>query len=423
MTNRNYSSIDGKDLLDKNNKFKISKMENRKCNVCETENNKSSRYCKNCGSNLEEIIELDNNKKINLISKGEITTGVLAVGILFIIGFIFKLVTGIDLNILQIIIAMNLGTVDISSNIFTGNGAITIQLGLLALLIAPIISLVISNLLILKNKDKNSILHNINGVGITYGILLVIISILAPSRFISRNLMQYGISINFSYNIIRLFVNGYIISALCTYLIVFKKKYEKDNMSLIIANKAIKVILIGLIALFAIITLVTVLDGDYLADMGLYKYIGELNLVSILIQLSSYLWSFANFIPTTIGDIVLSPFNIVSSNLLIETKLIFYSIIALSLLIILITGYSLRERYSKNDIKPVIMFSLYYSIFMGIVSLFSKVYIYGNVSLLGIENYNNVIYMGASVIVSIIISYIYSFIVSLIGYKLNNLDR
>ena len=235
--------------------------------------------------------------------------------------------------------------------------------------------------------------------------------------------MQYGISINFSYNIIRLFVNGYIISALCTYLMVFKKKYEKDNMSLIIANKAIKVILIGLIALFTIITLVTVLDGDYLADMGLYKYIGELNLVSILIQLSSYLWSFANFIPTTIGDIVLSPFNIVSSNLLIETKLIFYSIIALSLLIILITGYSLRERYSKNDIKPVIMFSLYYSIFMGIVSLFSKVYIYGNVSLLGIENYNNVIYMGASVIVSIIISYIYSFIVSLIGYKLNNLDR
>ena len=98
MTNRNYSSIDGKDLLDKNNKFKISKMENRKCNVCETENNKSSRYCKNCGSNLEEIIELDNNKNINLISKGEITTGVLAVGILFIIGFIFKLVTS-NINI------------------------------------------------------------------------------------------------------------------------------------------------------------------------------------------------------------------------------------------------------------------------------------------------------------------------------------
>ena len=38
MTNRNYSSIDGKDLLDKNNKFKISKIENIKCSNCEAEN-------------------------------------------------------------------------------------------------------------------------------------------------------------------------------------------------------------------------------------------------------------------------------------------------------------------------------------------------------------------------------------------------
>lgn len=423
----NYSKINGKDLSKNiDDIYIVKKIENNNCPSCNSENSAYNRYCKFCGGSLEELVKIKEEKKNITIKKEEIITGLVAVGILFLMAAVsdFALSSysnelGKLVNPIQIMIALNLGTIDLYSSTMLGSGAVNIEIGVLIFLLSPIIAISVSNLLFNKNKESKSILSNIIGVGLTYGLLIAILSMFASISINNRELAQYGIIIKSRFNFVSVFINSFIISALCTYMIGFKKKDKEEIIYFKALDLALKSIIIGYVLVLIILSIVIVSDNTYLYEIGLYRYTNQFNISIVLTQLAAYLWAFANFIPITIGSFSDSAFSIMNSNLFLDTKLIFYSLIALSLLIILISGYKLKEKYKVDNIKPVIYFAISYSLFMGILSTFSKIVLGGNISLFEIQNYQTSIFMGFPLILTIIISFIYSFLVALIGYKLN----
>ncbi|MGL5314545.1 MAG: hypothetical protein ACRC92_14945 [Peptostreptococcaceae bacterium] len=423
----NYSKTNGKDLSKNiDDIYIVKKIENNNCPSCNLENNVYNRYCKFCGSSLEELVKIKEEKKKILIKKEEIITGIVAVGILFLMAVVTDFAMssqsnelGKLVNPIQIMMALNLGSIDLYSSTMLGSGAVNLEIGVLIFLLSPIIAISVSNLLFNKNKESISILSNIIGVGLTYGLLMAILSMFASISINNSELAQYGIVIKSRFNFVSIFINGFIISALCTYIVGFKKKDKEEIIYFKVLDSALKSIAIGYVLVLIILSIVTISDNTYLYEIGLYGYTNQFNIVTVLTQLAAYLWAFANFIPITIGSFSESAFSIINSNLFLDTKLIFYSLIALSLLIILISGYRLKDKYKVDNIKPVIYFAISYSAFMGILSTFSKIVLGGNISLFGSQNYQTSISMGFPLISTIIISFIYSFLVALIGYKLN----
>ena len=88
--------------------------------------------------------------------------------------------------------------------------------------------------------------------------------------------------------------------------------------------------------------------------------------------------------------------------------------VALSALILLISGIKLREKYKNATKKTVLIFSITYAIMMAVLSIFTSIEINGG-SLLG---YN--LQMGMSVIFTAVISFLYSFIIAFVGFKLSD---
>jgi hypothetical protein len=183
-------------------------------------------------------------------------------------------------------------------------------------------------------------------------------------------------------------------------------------------RKAISTVFLGYIVVFLILSIITLSDKSYLYEFGMYGYIDKISISLVITQLAAYMWGFANLIPLTISSYTISIFNLLGSDLFLNTKLIFIAMVVLSSLIILVIGCNLKRKY-KNDKKNVVLiFSLYYALFMGIVALFSSVLIGGNISSIQISDYQGAISLGLPVISTIIRSFLYSYIVAGIGYKL-----
>lgn len=390
---------------------------------------KQCNFSKNSNEeiNNEEIIDENITNKIKIIKKEEIITGAAAVGILFIFALIINVIINMTvtelrntLNPLQIMMFFNLVPVKIYSSTIFGSGVIIVKLGIIILTLFPIIAITLANRIFLKNKNSKSILSNVLGVGITYATLMAILSLIASMGYKFTNLIEYGITVKYDYNLLSTFFNGYILATICTYFTRFKYKYENRNLYLNIFDKVIKTICISYVLILIILVIFTISDKSYLSEIGLYSYADNVGIVTVITQLAMYMLAFSNFIPIKIDTIAISPFNILNSSLFLDTKLIFFSMIAASLLINLIIGYNLKEDYKENDIKPVFIFSILYALFMGGLSIFSSIMIVGDISFFGLDNLQPFIKMGFSFISTILISFIYSFIVSLVGYKLND---
>lgn len=437
---KNYFKEDGRSVQKiENNKYTLKKLENSTCVICNKENNKQSSYCKHCGNNLSEVeennllkSEIKDSKSLknilqNINFKKASVTSICSVLILFIVAVIFKLLMGLQIreigmliNPIHIVMGLNLGHIDISSSSMLGAGSISCHLGILVLLIAPILALTISNLLFMKkeNTDAKSTLLNSIGVGLTYGFILFVLSIFTKIKTSPFDMMQYQMSFGVSYRSLNMFFNGFIIAFLCTYLIGFKKSYEKDNIHLAIMRKSISTVFLGYIVVFLILIIITLSDKSYLYEFGMYGYTDNISTSLVLTQLAAYMWGFANFVPLTISSYTISIFNLLGSDLFLNTKLIFIAMVVLSSLIILVVGCNLKRKYKDDKKNVVLIFSLYYALFMGIVALFSSILIGGNISSIQISNYQGAISLGLPLISTIIRSFLYSYIVAGIGYKL-----
>ena len=119
-----------------------------------------------------------------------------------------------------------------------------IHLGILLIGLIPLAILSLSNFIFIKNKNIEDVLYNSIGVGLVYGIMLVIISIISTTSISFFDMMNYGLSITFRYNIVEVLFNGFILGFISTYLIGYKKKYFGQNIYLDILKFAINSILI-----------------------------------------------------------------------------------------------------------------------------------------------------------------------------------
>lgn len=294
------------------------------------------------------------------------------------------------------------------------------HLGVLVIALIPLLVLSLYNVIFIKNKNTQDLLYNSVGVGATYGLMLVIISIFSSTSSSISQMMNYGISVAYSYKILELFSNGFILGFISTYLIGYKKKYFGQNIYLDILKKAINSILILYVVIFIILLGLSIVDNSYLYELGVYNY--SRNNAFILSQLASYILTFANIVPTTIGSNKLSILSIINGNLLFDTKLMLIAIILLSLLVLILTGYNLKKKFKNSSANIVLIFSICYSIIIAILSSFSSIYIGGNISLLQMNNYSGNTFMGSGIFTTLIISIIYSYIIVKIGYTLSDFE-
>lgn len=424
----NYYTNDGKNAQDIL-RDKITLKQKSVCGHCETENNEGI-YCKYCGKFLDEVEYLKKGKNTKAF-KGDIKnillTSVTSVAILFLISLGLKLLMSFNfgkltnfINPLHIILGLNLGTINLNASTMMNSGSVSIHLGVLLIGLIPLFALLLSNVIFIKNKKIQDILYNSLGVGVTYGLMLVIISIFSSTSSSISQMINYGLSISYRYNILELFLNGFILGFISTYLIGYKKKYFGENIYLDILKKTINTILILYVAIFVILLGIYIVNRSYLYELGLHNY--SRNTIFILSQLSSYILAFANIVPITIGNNKLSILNIINGDLLFDTKLMFISIILLSLLVLILTGYNLRKEFKNSSANIVLIFSICYSIIVTILSSFSVIYIGGNISLLQMNSYLANTFMGTGMLTTLIISFIYSYIILKIGYTLSDFE-
>lgn len=440
----NYSKTTGEATRKiKNNNFTLKRKEEKICHSCSKENNSKDNYCKFCGNELYEVTslkpfetKLDLKSKIKELSHHANTRGIFlttftTVFILFIIALIFKAVITIQFNDISylinpahIILALNLGQISVAMSTMMGSGFINANIGLLILLIIPILGLIISNLIFMRKrcKDSKTTLANSLGVGILYGLILAVLSVFTNVKTGSHSMLEHGYALEYSYQFFSVLLNGFVLGFICTYITNYKKSYEKENIYMSLFSNSIKIFILGYVLVLAILFVLTVSDSSYLNELDMSSYSNGANLFAILPQITSYMWAFANGISVTIINSTVSIFSLGSSSLFGDTKLMFYAMGALSALILLLNGYKLRFKYNTDNIKPVIVFSVYYAFLMGMLALFSTFILDSNINFFNTTSYGATLVMQFKVFQTIIISFIYSFVVSLIGYKLNSAD-
>ena len=341
----NYSTSDGSSI-DNLLKHKISLKTKKICNHCGIEN-KEGLYCKACGESLDEVNNVEKLKILNNIDvniKPILLTSITSVGILFLISLGLKLLMSLGLgefinfiNPLQIILGVNLGTINLNASSMMNSASVSIHLGILLIGLIPLFALLLSNLIFIKNKNSKDVLYNSLGVGISYGLILAIISIFSSTTSSVSHMMNYGIVISYGYKVLELFVNGFILGFISTCLIGYKKKYFGQNIYLDILKIAINSILILYGVIFVILLGISLVDNNYLYELGLYNYYR--NTILIVSQLASYILAFVNIVPITIGSNKLSLLSTISGSLSFDIKLMLIALILLSILVLILTGY------------------------------------------------------------------------------------
>lgn len=267
---KNYSKEDGNILNKSNlNNLNLEKIENSNCNNCDFENEQSHNYCKNCGEILYKVKRRENeerlnnktkiikniNNTLNIVDKKKVIfTSLVSILILLVVSLVIKFFMSIGksqldaiINPMHIILAFNLGNLHGYASSMLGSGLINIRLGLLAVLIIPIVSLFISNMIFMRKerKDSKGLFIDSIAVGLSYSLMLLFISLISNLRLSFNDMLQYGMSLNVRYSYLSVLFNGFLIGFLSTYWIGFNKGHKKENNYFYLLKQAINTVLIG----------------------------------------------------------------------------------------------------------------------------------------------------------------------------------
>lgn len=430
----NYCKIDG-NYIDKNEKNKNEIINQSVCNNCGKINEVENLYCKICGNKLYELkdsekrkCDINNlNKKSKIINnityyinktniKSKVIPPAASILLLIIIAIFMKLlinIMGLSIggytNIFNIVLGLNLVPINLVSSSFVGVGNINISIGMIIYLVVPFICIFISNIVFIKKENikESEILKDSFIISIIYGLILGIISFLGRN-FITANLNEYySLSIIIKYSFIKSIVNGTIISFLPTYIILFKKVKPKLSKFKLI-NKVLKTVVLIYITIIIFLIISVFLNNT----KGIQNFIA-------IPQIGVYILQAVNLIPIAILNTIISIFNIGDVNMYLSENmnLLIYSLMLITIIIFIITGYELKSSFKNKYV--IKYFSLIYSITIGIIVYLSKIDTSGSLSLLELQNYESYSYIGASVILGITISFLYSYSIIALGYRLN----
>ncbi len=437
----NYSKEDGSLNIKENiNYFTIEKDNRTNCPKCENEVSREDIYCNNCGEILENI-KSKREKFINqqgekakfkdIASSFDLINGLKASGLAIVILFVLSLIIKFMLvgnnnqiseliNPLHIMLFSNLANVNIFMSLFMNSAQSSVNFGFLILLILPVVSFILPYSIFMKKRNTSFITHvkNSLGVAIIYALVLCVISKVSQVEVsLSNGVNQYGYGIFFSFSTFNVLFKGFIIGFISVLFMGLKKEYEKENMIAGVLKIALKTIFIGYILILIISTILYFANVNYIFDLGLNSYTGDISLGVVLSQLAIYLWGFANLIPVSLGSGSLSILSLFNSNISLDLMLLLGAMIALSALIFIIVGCKLESKYKSKNIKPVIIFSGCYAVIIAVIGVLTTIYIGDNAA--SMLTSLSAIQMGFNFITGMIISFIYSLIMTLIGYKLN----
>lgn len=434
---RNYSKEDGSAYKNINNKRFILRRKNKLyCPNCKVKNELSSLYCKECGTLLEDMSKKTydfsiSNVLSNISIKDSFKVAGFATLMLFFISIVLKLILRISLgdyvsyvSIFDLILLVNGGNLNIltNSNAMMSYGDyynFAFQICSLILLILPIICITVSykKFMKQKNTDELTLVRQAIGVGAIYGIILTVLALVSRNSLsIGGGYLSSGYSLVYGVNFLSVLVRGILLGFLSILYIGTKKEYTESNMYLAIFKQVVNTVFLGYFIVFILLVLGYFIGLSYVYEFGISGSISNINIFVVISQLAAYIWGFANLNPVTIGNQNLFLPNIFSTSLSIDFKLCLIAFVALSALILLISGINLNNKYKTQAKKTTLIFSIFYAILMSSLAIFTCINVNGG-SLLG---YN--IQMNMSVVLTMIISFIYSFIVTFIGFKLNNWD-
>lgn len=430
---RNYSKEDGHQYRNlENKKFVLRRKSKVYCPNCKSETNLNDIYCKECGTCLESISKRTYDFSIkNILSNINIKDSFKVAGfatvILFFISVIVKQILGSVLgeytsyiSASNILLLLNGGDLSVFTS---GSGMMSygsyynfsFQLCSLILLVLPVICLGISYKVFMKEKNTNELTLFIQaiGVGSLYGLILAVIALLSRNQLsIGGGFLSSGYSLIYGVGFISVLFRGFLLGFLSILYIGTKKEYEESNIYLGIFKQSIKTVALGYLIVFVLLVIGHLIGLSYVYEFG----ISNINVFVVISQLAAYIWGFANFNIATIGSQSLFLPSLFKTSLSIDFKLCLIAFVALSALILFISGIKLNNKYKTSSKKPVLIFSVFYAVIMASLSIFTYVNINGG-SLLG---YN--IAMNTNVILTLIMSFIYSFIVTFVGFKLSNWD-
>ena len=437
----NYSKEDGSLNIKENiNYFTIEKDNRTNCPKCESQVSREDIYCSNCGEILENI-KSKREKFINqqgektkfkdIASSFDLVNGLKASGLAIVILFVLSLIIKFMLvgnnnqiseliNPLHIMLFSNLANVNIFMSLFMNSANSSVNFGFLILLILPIVSFILPYRMFMKKRNISFITHvkNSLGVAIIYAIILCVISKVSQIEVsLSNGFNQYGYGIFFSFSTFNVLFKGFIIGFILVLFMGLKKEYEKENMIAGVLKIALKTIFIGYILVLIIAIILYFANVNYIFDLGLNSYTGDISLGVVLSQLAIYLLAFSNLIPVSLGSGSLSILSLFNSNISLDLMLLLGAMIALSALIFIIVGCKLESKYKSKNIKPVIIFSGCYAVIIAVIGSLTTIYIGDNVA--SMLTSLSAIQMGFNFITGMIISFIYSLIITLTGYKLN----
>lgn len=434
---RNYSKEDGHQYRNlENKKFVLRRKSKVYCPNCKSETNLNDIYCKECGTCLESISKRTYNFSIknilyNINIKDSFKVAGFATVILFFISVIVKQILGSVLgeytsyiSASDILLLLNGGDLSVFTS---GSGMMSygsyynfsFQLCSLILLVLPVICLGISYKIFMKEKNTNELTLFIQaiGVGSLYGLILAVIALLSRNQLsIGGGFLSSGYSLIYGVGFISVLFRGFLLGFLSILYIGTKKEYEESNIYLGIFKQSIKTVALGYLIVFVLLVIGHLIGLSYVYEFGISNSISNINVFVVISQLAAYIWGFANFNIATIGSQSLFLPSLFKTSLSIDFKLCLISFVALSALILFISGIKLNNKYKTLSKKPVLIFSVFYAVIMASLSIFTYVNINGG-SLLG---YN--IAMNTNVILTLIMSFIYSFIVTFVGFKLSNWD-
>ena len=432
---RNYSKEDGHQYRNlENKKFVLRRKSKVYCPNCKSETNLNDIYCKECGTCLESISKRTYDFSIkNILSNINIKDSFKVAGfatvILFFISVIVKQILGSVLgeytsyiSASDILLLLNGGDLSVFTS---GSGMMSygsyynfsFQLCSLILLVLPVICLGISYKVFMKEKNTNELTLFIQaiGVGSLYG--LAVIALLSRNQLsIGGGFLSSGYSLIYGVGFISVLFRGFLLGFLSILYIGTKKEYEESNIYLGIFKQSIKTVALGYLIVFVLLVIGHLIGLSYVYEFGISNSISNINVFVVISQLAAYIWGFANFNIATIGSQSLFLPSLFKTSLSIDFKLCLIAFVALSALILFISGIKLNNKYKTSSKKPVLIFSVFYAVIMASLSIFTYVNINGG-SLLG---YN--IAMNTNVILTLIMSFIYSFIVTFVGFKLSNWD-
>ena len=381
--------------------------------------------------NFENIKENIRNLKNNINLKREGKQSLKVAGIAFVIMLIISLIaSGLrsqflngmgNINLFSILLGLNLVSVRVRSRGMMMFSSSTVNLGVIALILIPIISLIVANLIIYRRKIESldkCVLEALK-VSFIYGMLLAVASIFSTTRINlgMGNIFGFGNNyIAIGYKFFPAFGNGFLIAFLTTAILNYRKEFHGEYYTTDIVSDAIREFLKISLIVLVITVIVVFTKNSALYDFGISEYSKGGAVVAYIMQIAAYLITIATGGIVHIGDSSsMSIFSIFNSATFTDTKLLIRIIFCIFAIAMIFVGANIYRNYRFENRKTVLHFSIVFGFLVGLVAKFSAISISGSM----MQNMSSIdLSISAGTFTTFVIATISTIIFTEIGYRI-----